>query len=56
MRNDRLILASTLSPCPSRKRQRDRMLWRGMIAGLALETVVAIAIAGVIYAMFTGGF
>lgn len=56
MRNDRLILASTLSPCPSRKRKRDRMLWRGMIAALALEAVVAIAIVGIIYAAFMGGF
>jgi hypothetical protein len=56
LRDDRAILASTLTPCPLLKRQRDRMRWRGIIAALALEAVVAAVVVGIIYAMFAGGF
>jgi hypothetical protein len=49
MRDDRRILASTITPCPIIKRQRDRMRWRGIIAALALEAFVATAIVGVLW-------
>jgi hypothetical protein len=49
MRNDKMLLASTLTQCPIIKRQRDRMRWRGIIVALALEAFVATAIVGVLW-------
>lgn len=54
MRNDRLILASTLTPCPIRKRRHRNELLRGVAVGLALEAVVALAIVGVVWNLVTG--
>ena len=49
MKRDDLLLATIFSPDPITQRRERMRLWRGIAAGLALETGIALALVGAVW-------